>query len=347
MRFPLSLVLGLLGLGCFSVSQAAQVIVHDPAMAQEGKTFYVFSTGPGLPFYSSTDLKNWKKEGTVFIKDPQITQQAVKDYVGFPWAPDVYFHNGKYYVYFAVSAFGKNTSAIGVVTNKTLNPKSPDFKWEEQGMVLQSIPNRDEWNAIDAAIIEDEKGTAWMSFGSFWSGIKLVKLNQDRTRIAEPQEWYSLAERERDLINNSPNTNEQPNEPPKVGAVEAPFIFKKGNYYYLFVSFDFCCQKEKSTYNIRVGRSQTLTGPYLDKDGKDMSKGGGSLVLAGDKDYVGLGHNSAYQFNGKDYLVFHAYDNADKYEPKLKILEMKWDKNNWPTVDSTELKKYQSQLINK
>lgn len=337
MRQFVSHLFCLFGLACTVSIQAAEVVVHDPVMAQEGKTFYVFSTGPGIPFYSSTDLKNWQKAGEVFSKEPKMTRQSAPEYAGFPWAPDVYFHNGKYYVYFAVSTFGKNASGIGVVTNKTLDPKSPDYQWEELGTVVQSVPNRDEWNAIDAAVIDDEKGTAWMSFGSFWDGIKLVKLNEDHTRIAEPQEWYSLAERERSGVIN-------PNEPPKEGAVEAPFIFKKNGYYYLFVSFDLCCRGEKSTYNIRVGRSKNITGPYLDKDGKDMRKGGGSLVLRGDNNFIALGHNSAYTFNKKDYLVFHAYDTNDKYVPKLKLLEMKWDKEAWPIVKAKDLKNYVSIL---
>ena len=326
-----------ISLGCVLTSQAGEVVVHDPVMAQEGKTFYLFSTGPGIPFYSSSDLKNWQKAGEVFTQEPKMTRQSAPEYAGFPWAPDVYFHKGKYYVYFSVSAFGKNTSGIGVAVNKTLNPKSPDYHWEELGTVIQSVPNRDDWNAIDPAIIEDEKGVAWMSFGSFWGGIKLLKLNEERTKPAEPQTWFELAERARGGIQN-------PNEPPKEGAVEAPFIFKKADYYYLFVSFDLCCRADKSNYNIRVGRSKTLTGPYLDKDGKDMREGGGSLVLAGDKDFVGLGHNSTYTFNKKDYLVFHAYDSNDKYVPKLKVLEMKWDKEAWPVVEPKDLAKYKSTL---
>jgi len=327
---------GLIGLSLVTLSQAAEVIVHDPAMAQEGNTFYVFSTGPGIPFYSSSDLKNWKKAGEVFNQEPKMTRQAAPEYAGFPWAPELYFHHGKYYIYFAVSTFGKNTSGIGVATNKTLNPASPDYHWEELGTVVQSVPQRDDWNAIDPNVIEDDKGVAWMSFGSFWSGIKLFKLNEDRTRPAEPQEWYSLAERPRGAI--------AANEPPKDGAVEAPFIFKKGDYYYLFVSFDLCCRAEESTYNMRVGRAKSVIGPYLDKDGVDMRNGGGSLLLAGDAHYQALGHNSTYTFNGKDYLVFHAYDTQDKYQPKLKILEVHWDKDLWPKVDAKDLLKNKTSL---
>ncbi len=83
-----------------------------------------------------------------------------------PWAPDIFYHDGTYYVYYSYSHFGKNESAIGVVTNKTLNPDSPDYKWEDQGMIVESVPGRDEWNAIDANVVMDENGDAWLRQGS-------------------------------------------------------------------------------------------------------------------------------------------------------------------------------------
>jgi arabinan endo-1,5-alpha-L-arabinosidase len=89
-----------------------------------------------------------------------------------------------------------------------------------------------------------------------------------------------------------------------------------------------------------VGRAKNVTGPYLDRDGNDMKKGGGSLVIGGDKDWKGVGHNSAYTIDGKDLLVMHAYETADKYLQKLKIMEMRWDADGWPTVDQQDLNRY-------
>jgi arabinan endo-1,5-alpha-L-arabinosidase len=331
------LTLTLLPLMSMAAAKTDQVIAHDPVMIKEGKTFYVFCTGPGITAFSSTNLKDWKSLDPTLKQEPQMVKQVTQEFAGHLWAPDIQFHNNQYYLYYSASAFGKNTSGIGVSVNKTLDPSSADYQWKELGSVIQSIPKRDDWNAIDPQIIQDEKGIAWMTFGSFWSGLKIFKLNADWTKPAEPQEWYELSERPR-----AENTS-----PPQTGAVEAPFIFKKGEYYYLFVSFDLCCRGKDSNYNIRVGRSKNLTGPYLDKDNIDMRKGGGSLVLAGNPDWPGLGHNSVYHFDGKDYLVFHAYDAADKFLPKLKILEMKWDKNQWPEVDAKGLSTYRSKLINK
>ena len=119
---------------------------------------------------------------------------------------------------------------------------------------------------------------------------------------------------------------------PGDGAIEGPFIFKKDNYYYLFVSFDYCCRGEKSNYKMMVGRSEKVQGPYVDKDGTPMNLGGGSLVLEGDKNWYGVGHNAVVSFDGTDYLVFHAYDASDSGKSKLRIEVLGWDKGGWPYV---------------
>jgi arabinan endo-1,5-alpha-L-arabinosidase len=313
---------------------AAQVGVHDPVMAKEGSKYYLFSTGPGITFYSSSDMLNWKPEGRVFPGEPAWAKKAAPTFNDHIWAPDIQYHNGRYLLYYSVSGFGKNTSGIGVTTNATLDPRSPDYRWVDQGMVLQSVPGRDLWNAIDSSIAEDEKGNGWMAFGSFWSGIKLVKLDPSWTKVAEPQEWRTIARRERPAFT--------PDEEPGAAQIEAPFIFRKNGWYYLFASWGLCCQGPKSTYEVVVGRARQVTGPYLDRQGKDMAQGGGSLLIDGDKDWKALGHNSAYTFDGKDWLVLHAYETADKYKQKLKVMEMKWDKDGWPTVERKDLNRYQS-----
>lgn len=339
MRFTFSSIFPLaLGLLAFSgVCAAKQVSIHDPVMAKEGDTYYLFSTGPGITFYSSKDLKTWQLGGRVFPGDPAWAKQVAPSFNGHIWAPDIAQRDGKFYLYYSVSAFGRNTSAIGVTVNRTLDPHSPDYKWEDQGIVLQSVPNRDLWNAIDPNIIVGEDGAAWMSFGSFWSGLKLVKLAPNWTSVAEPQEWHSIAKRERSVLVDDGTAG--PAE------IEAPFIFKKGDFYYLFVSWDKCCRGAESTYKMLVGRSPKLTGPYLDKAGKSLAEGGGTLLLAGNQNWAGAGHNSVYTFDGRDYLVFHAYETADRGLQKLKIAELSWDTDGWPAVDERVLDEYVSQLV--
>jgi arabinan endo-1,5-alpha-L-arabinosidase len=326
-------IIGLLGI---SAASAQQVEVHDPVMIRDADTYYVFSTGPGITIYQSTDLARWHWVGRVFEQAPAWTTSVAPEFTGHMWAPDIFEQNGRFYLYYSVSAFGKNTSGIGVAVNETLDPSSPDYRWVDRGPVLQSVPNRDDWNAIDPAIIKDADGTPWMSYGSFWSGIKLVKLDPGLDRIAEPQEWYSLARRPRQQKVADDNAGD--------GAIEAPYILEKDGWYYLFVSFDKCCRGMDSTYKIMVGRAKSVTGPYADRDGTPMLDGGGTLVLEGTDDWVALGHNAAYRFDDRDWLVFHAYETADQGKQKLKVLPLHWD-DSWPVADPADLNRRTTELI--
>ncbi len=302
---------------------AQGIWVHDPVVIKQNDTYYLFCTGRGITEYSSKDLVQWQKEPSVFEEKPEWTDTVVPDFKNHIWAPDISFHNGNYYLYYAVSAFGKNTSAIGVATNKTLDKTDKDYKWVDQGIVVQSVPNRDMWNAIDPNLAFDDNGTPWLSFGSFWDGLKLVKLDTNLLSIAEPQEWYTIARRERNFDLDDKDAGN--------AALEAPFIFKKNGYYYLFLSWDLCCRGEKSTYKVVVGRSKTIMGPYVDKEGKALDQGGGTLLIEGNKDWYGIGHNSAYTFDGKDYYFSHAYDAHDNGKPKLIVKEITWA-DDWPIV---------------
>lgn len=301
------------------------VFVHDPVMAKEGDTYYLYSTGMGISVMSSKDMKVWKFEKSIFAEPPTWTQEALPGFRGHMWAPDVIYHNGLWHMFYSCSAFEKNTSVIGHATSPTLNPASPEYKWTDQGKIIQSVPNRDMWNAIDSNIIIDEEGTPWMNFGSFWGGIKMVKLTKDMMKIEQPEEWYSLSRRKRTFSIDDTK--------PGDGAVEAPFIMKHGDYYYLFVSFDYCCRGLKSNYKVAVGRSKNVVGPYLDKEGKRMDKGGGSILISGNKDWAGIGHNSAYNFDNDDYFISHAYDVYNNGISKLIIRKMKWSDDGWPMVE--------------
>ncbi len=332
-----SKITALFALGLLAFAEAKQVSIHDPVMAKEGDIYYLFSTGPGITFYSSKDLKTWERRGRVFPGDPSWAREVAPTFNGHIWAPDIVERGGKFYLYYSVSAFGKNTSAIGVTVNRTLDPESPDYRWEDKGIVLQSVPNRDLWNAIDPAVVFDERGTPWMGFGSFWGGLKLVKLADDLVSIAEPQEWHTLAKRERSWTTDDADAG--------AAEIEAPFIYRKGKYYYLFVSWDKCCRGAESTYKMVVGRSKDVTGPYVDRAGKSMAEGGGTLLLKGDANWAGVGHNSVYAFGGKDWLVFHAYENADEGRQKLKIAELTWDEHGWPVVEAGVLGGYVSEEV--
>lgn len=308
-----------------SFSSAQDISVHDPVMIKQKDTYYLYCTGEGISVFSSKDLKKWNKEPAIFKEKPVWADSVAADFKNHIWAPDISFHNNTYYLYYSVSAFAKNTSAIGVTTNTTLDPKDPAYKWVDHGIVIQSVPNRDMWNAIDPNLTFDENNTPWLAFGSFWEGLKMVKLNPDLLSKAQPEKWFAIAKRKRSVELEDTN--------PGDAALEAPFIFKKNGYYYQFLSWDFCCQGEKSTYKVVIGRSKNITGPYVDKEGKSLNEGGGTLLIQGGQNWYGAGHNSAYTIDGKDYIVFHAYDVKQKGRPILQIEQLKWDADLWPVLE--------------
>ena len=142
---------------------------HDPSIAKDGPTYYVFATGkaPGggqLPLRCSEDLTHWRMCGHVFDQIPQWIQQRSPGTKEL-WAPDISHTHGQYRLYYAYSLFGRNLSGIALATNKTLDPKSPDYKWIDKGLVLES-KETDDFNAIDPNYVEDAQHRAWLSFGS-------------------------------------------------------------------------------------------------------------------------------------------------------------------------------------
>lgn len=294
----------------------AITFIHDPAIIKADDAYYLFCTGNGILVHKSTDLINWEVPfpPIVFANIPDWAKQMIPEAMDI-WAPDISFYNGKYHLYYAVSSFGKNTSAIGLATNTTLDFKHEGFNWVDEGLVMKSTP-ADNFNCIDPNLILDADNTPWLAFGSFWSGIKMRRLDFQTGKLSEAdQKLYSLAQRP---------------EPPD--AIEAPFIIQKDGLYYLFASFDFCCRGANSTYNVRVGRSKTITGPYVDRDGLEMLNGGGTQVTFPTDRWRGPGHNAILQDNGVEYIVYHAYDAEHGGTPTLQIHPLIWDADGWPSI---------------
>jgi arabinan endo-1,5-alpha-L-arabinosidase len=310
--------------------------VHDPAIIREGATWYLFSTGNGpgrkgeIPIRCSQDLHQWKRCGQVFAEIPDWIKKESPETKEL-WAPDLSFFNGEYHLYYAFSVFGKNTSGIALLTNKTLDPSRPDFHWVDRGLVLRSQVE-DDFNAIDPNLILDEKGQPWLAFGSFWGGIKMRRIDAQTGLLApEDTKLYSLALRVHP-VNPPPNP---PGLPGNWQAIEAPFIVHhtdahQGDFYYLFVSFDLCCRGVKSTYKTMVGRSRSVTGPYMDANGKPLLEGGGTPLLLGNSRWFGPGGESVLQQKDADIIVFHAYDGTTGHA-FLQISTIAWI-DGWPKV---------------
>jgi arabinan endo-1,5-alpha-L-arabinosidase len=291
--------------------------IHDPAIIRQGSTYHVFASNRFaqklVPMFCSDDLRRWALCGNVFDAVPDWALKEIPETRGI-WAPDISYFAGRYRLYYSVSTFGKNRSAIGLATNRTLDPASPDYRWIDEGKVVGSTPD-DDWNAIDPNVALDDKGDPWLSWGSFWGGIKLRRLDPKTGKLSESDTTlHSLASR-------------RPLQPP---AIEAPFIVRRGKYHYLFVSFDMCCRGKDSTYKVMVGRARKITGPYVDKAGTPMMAGGGSLVLEGGDAWRGPGHQAVLSDARGDLLVFHAYDGTTG-RPRLQVAPMLWE-DGWPRV---------------
>jgi arabinan endo-1,5-alpha-L-arabinosidase len=302
------------GPGTFATSTTHQNIgVHDPSMMSDGKRFYLFATGGSLSIRSSADGIQWTSAGKVFASVPGGVTTAVK--ATELWAPDISFFDCKYHLYYTGSTFGSNSSVIGLATSPSLDPKDPSYGWTDQGLVVQS-KSSDSFNAIDPNVAFDDTGTPWLSFGSFWDGIKMRRLDPSTGKPSTSDTTlYSLASRK--------GTG---------NAIEAPSIVSHNGYYYLFVSFDTCCKGVDSTYRTMVGRATKITGPYSDKAGTAMTKGGATELLASQGRYVGPGGGTAFLNGQAHYYAFHYYDGSDNGASKLQIRPIGWDAQDWPTL---------------
>jgi arabinan endo-1,5-alpha-L-arabinosidase len=287
--------------------------VHDPStIVKCGDEFWIFYTGRGVPSYHSKDLLAWKPGPRVFSKAPAWAKKAVAGQRGdYFWAPDIIHQGDRYFLYYVVSIFGKNISAIGLATNPTLDPADPKFQWTDCGLVVQSVGTND-FNAIDPAVCRDADGKLWLAFGSFWSGIKLVELDpQTGRRLAPDSPVYPLAHND---------------------SIEAAYIYPHEKFYYLFVNWGLCCKGTNSTYEIRVGRAQKITGPYLDADGVDMLADGGSPFLKTSGAFIGPGHAGIISAYGADWFSCHFYDGTRGGKSTLAILPLQWDTKGWPEI---------------
>lgn len=296
--------------------------VHDPAILLDNGTYHLFTTGNAgdaegfLGLRTSTDLTDWTLRGGSYAALPAWAAAAVPGATGM-WAPDIVKVGNEYRLYYSLSTFGTNRSAIGLATATRIDPAAPAANWVDRGPVVQSSTS-DNYNAIDPAVFTDADGRQWMAFGSFWSGIKLIKLDPATGLRRSGDTLRAIAAR------------------PSPGAIEAPFVIRHGGFYYLFVSFDSCCRGAASTYNTVVGRAAAPTGPYVDRDGKAMLDGGGTPVLASGQGttsrYVGRGHVAILQQPGGDHIVYHAYDTQRNGAPTLQIQPLVWDAGGWPAA---------------
>ncbi|GAQ56858.1 arabinan endo-1,5-alpha-L-arabinosidase [Streptomyces acidiscabies] len=283
-------------------------VVHDPTMIRtSGGRYLVYGTGGGISYRTSTDRVAFSAGADAFANKPSWWSSYGATEA---WAPDISYRGGKYLLYYAVSTFGSNKSAIGLATSATGLPGS----WTDQGTVYTSATSSD-YNAIDPNLFVNDDGKWWLSFGSWWTGLKMIQLDPGTGKqLASNTTRYSIASR-----------------PTGTKAVEAPFVVKRNGYYYLFASYDTCCAGTSSTYKVKVGRATGVTGPYYDKNGVALTNNGGTPVLETHGSVIGPGGQSVMADSDGDLIVYHYYDGNDNGTPKLGINLLNWS-SGWPVA---------------
>lgn len=292
--------------------------VHDPStVVREGDVWRIFATGWGVRCLESRDLVNWTTGSPVFPRGqtPDWATDYAPGFRGRCWAPDLIHTGDEYRLYYSVSRFGKQTSAIGLAATPTLDPDAPEYRWQDRGVVVSSSEG-DPFNAIDPSILIDDDGRHWMAFGSYWDGIFLIELGPD---------------------SGVPLAGAEPSRLAWAEMIEAPTLLKHGGHYYLFVNHGLCCRGVDSTYRVLVGRSESVSGPYVDRDGMALTEGGGTPVLGSQGQRVGPGHIALFEDVEEARFGFHYYDGADGGRSKLALARWEWTPDGWPRAVDVQL----------
>jgi arabinan endo-1,5-alpha-L-arabinosidase len=290
-----------------------QPAMHDPSTVIEaGGKFYVYATGNGLPAFRSDDGWTWRRTGSVMQAVPggKPGPDVIARGGNNSWAPDIIRSGDKYFLYYAAPGT-QPKAAIGLLVGKTLDPESPDYKWEDGGPVVWSDGVEDS-NAIDPGVFRDPaNGRLWLTYGSYFGYIRLVELNPKTGKRLYP---------ERAAANVAINS-------------EASIMISRDGWYYLLVTHGSCCAGANSSYNIRMGRAKKITGPFLDNMGVDMLQGGGKLFLASGDRYVGPGHFGLLDL-GDGVQKFSCHYEADLDRGGVSVLDIRpllW-RDGWPVA---------------
>ncbi len=286
---------------------------HDPDIARDGDWYYVFLTGPGVSVKRSQDLVHWESIGSVF-------DESMPAWIDYEWvepggglgAPDVEWFGGRWHLYYHAHKFATNNAVTGHASNMTLDPDDPDYEWVDDGLVMASDTS-DSYSVLDANAVVDQDGVPWLSFGSFWDGIQLVELDPATGAPVLDAPFERLAARD-----------------PWVLGVEASSMAFHDGYWYLFVSFGFCCQGVDTKYELRVGRSLDIVGPYVDNVGRPMMDNGGSLLLGTYGRVRGPGSGDVLVTEDDSVIVHHWYDADNDGESTLGVRPLLWGPDGWP-----------------
>ena len=332
--FSFLVVLLLLAMASFAADWYAKDNLqpgHDPSMVRFEDGYALMSTNNNLQLWTSEDAYIWKSHGSTVGGVPQWAYTYAPQTEGI-WAPDIYYMNGEYRIYYCVSEFGARNSAIGYTSTKSIVPGSSGYDWTDHGHVFHTAEGKDSYNAIDADVVRDTEGNYWMAFGSFGLGIQLIKLDVNTGyQASDDKTVYNIARRTSSASG---------------GAEEGPSLIEHKGQYFLFTAWDKCCMQgndiEKTTYKTAYGRADDVTGPYKDRAGYTMLNGGGTILLERYGRYVGPGGGEAFQDLNRVRFVHHYYDNGGDKFNHIHIRDVVFTDDNWVEMGQPFLGRYLS-----
>ncbi|WP_211316334.1 family 43 glycosylhydrolase [Niabella yanshanensis] len=296
-------------------------ILADPTVIKDPNSDYYYAYGTEdfwhtdnknhlVAVVRSRDLINW-----TYVNDAFTSKPTWKSSGGI-WAPDIAIVNGKYHLYYSYSTWGDANPGIGLAVSSY--PAGPFI---DAGKLFLSseigVPN-----SIDPFYYE-ESGKKYLFWGSYntsaTQGTYGVELTEDGRRVKDAAQKIKIA----------------------AGDFEAVNLFRKDGYYYFFGSKNNCCDGAASVYQVRVGRSRNLMGPYIDKAGKNLTeRGAGTLVLQRNSQFSGPGHNARLITDKKkqDWMLYHAMDVERAMintvnQRALLLDKVNWDADGWPVVN--------------
>ncbi|MFD1255789.1 arabinan endo-1,5-alpha-L-arabinosidase [Mucilaginibacter terrae] len=289
--------------------------VHDPVMIKQKGTYYIFSTGKGVPIKTSKDKITWQNSGNVFASPLTWFKQDIPNQDGALWAPDIHYRNGQFHLYYSVSGWMNFNSSIGYATNATLDQSSPLYKWIDHGQIISYKNGGEKVNVIDPNIVVEKNGTVWMLYGSYQGGLRLVELDAKTGKLkSDKPELTTIT----------------------TSLGEGSYIIRGAGYYYIFASRGICCKGIQSNYQVVMGRSKNIRGPYLTKKGESWVNNKYTLFLEGNYAEPGRGHNGFFTEKDTTFIVYHAYTRSAGGTSMLNIKPVYVDADGWPTINVTK-----------
>ena len=298
---------------------------HDPDIIRYEDGYALATTDNHMLMQFSEDALNWKNG------EPAMPEFSKWLYTYAPnmidiWAPDIHYIGGEYRMYYCGSEMGIRSSGMGFMASKEIDPTKPGYGWTDMGEVIHTVKS-DSYNAIDAAVLKDLDGKVWMAFGSWGTGIHILELDESTGKVKNGAKMKNIANR-------------------GGAGVEGASLIEHNGKYFLFTAWDNCCKKgadlENNSYKTTVGRSNRIDGGYVDRSGKALLDGGGTILLNRYGRYYGPAGGEAFEDINRQRFVNHYYDKNDGGNSYIQVRDIVWTEDNWPEMGQPFLGRYLS-----